>query len=235
MLHHVNGVSICGPYTCPRSKNSCAWSSQHWARRSAQTPLPAGRARLLQDLPHLCTVVKVQPSTACSSIGLNPSRSGSTRHDIYCLKFGKVWNVKKKRYTDYIMYSTFLASSPGSVLFSRSNLLKRKDLCFSCLKLDLIRHRRSLRSSHLSSQVCHDSHRVTLDGVPLLAPSSMVSRSAVAFHLPLQPATSTSLRQIAPPRHSLDRHQCSSNADVSALGCWEVDFIGNHGQNPKLV
>ncbi len=64
---------------------------------------------------------------------------------------------------DYSMYSTFLTVSPGSVLFSRSNLLKRKDLCFSCLRLGLVRHRRSLRSSHLSSQVCHDSHRVTLD------------------------------------------------------------------------
>jgi hypothetical protein len=54
------------------------------------------------------------------------------------------------------MYSTFLTASPGSVLFSRSTLLKRKDLCFSCLRLGLIRHRRSLRSSHLSSQVVHD-------------------------------------------------------------------------------
>jgi hypothetical protein len=60
------------------------------------------------------------------------------------------------------MYSTFLTASPGSVLFSRSNLLKRKDLCFSCLRLGLIRHRRNLRSSHLSSQVFHDLHRVTL-------------------------------------------------------------------------
>ena len=34
--------------------------------------------------------------------------------------------------TDYNMYSTFLTTSSGSVLFSRSNLLKRKDLCFSC-------------------------------------------------------------------------------------------------------
>jgi hypothetical protein len=41
------------------------------------------------------------------------------------------------------MYSTFLTASPGSVLFDRSNLLKRKDLCFSCLRLGLIRHRRS--------------------------------------------------------------------------------------------
>jgi hypothetical protein len=55
------------------------------------------------------------------------------------------------KYADYIMYSTFLTDSPGSVLFSRSNLLKRKDLCFSCRRLGLIRHRRSLRSSHLFS------------------------------------------------------------------------------------
>ncbi len=68
-------------------------------------------------------------------------------------------------FADYSMYSTFLTVSPGSVLFSRSDLLKRKDLCFSCLRLGLIRHRRSLRSSHLSSQVRHDSHRVTLEPV----------------------------------------------------------------------
>jgi hypothetical protein len=79
----------------------------------------------------------------------------------------------------------FLTASPGSVLFSRSNLLKRKDLCFSCLRLGLIRHRRSLRSSsHLSSEVCHDSHRVTLEparphrGVRLMASSL----SASLFH-----------------------------------------------------
>ena len=62
----------------------------------------------------------------------------------------------KVRYADYSMYSTFLTASPGSVLFRRSTLLKRKDLCFSCLRLGLIRHRRSLRSSHLPSQVVHD-------------------------------------------------------------------------------
>jgi hypothetical protein len=49
------------------------------------------------------------------------------------------------------MYSTFLTASPGSVLFSRSTLLKRKDLCFSCLRLGLIRHRRILRFTHLFS------------------------------------------------------------------------------------
>ncbi len=49
------------------------------------------------------------------------------------------------------MYSTFLTSSSGSVLFRRTNPLKRKDLCFSCLRLGLIRHRRSLRSSNLFS------------------------------------------------------------------------------------
>jgi hypothetical protein len=86
--------------------------------------------------------------------------------------------------TDYSMHSTFLTSSPGSVLFSRTNLLKRKDLSFSCLTIGLIRHRRNLRSSHLSSQVCHDSHRVTLEparphrGVRLM----VSSLSASLFH-----------------------------------------------------
>jgi len=92
--------------------------------------------------------------------------------------------VRYLRNADYSMYSTFLTASPGSVLFSRSNLLKRKDLCFSCLRLGLIRHRRSLRSSHLSSQVFHDLHRVTLEparphlGVRLMASSL----SASLFH-----------------------------------------------------
>jgi hypothetical protein len=36
-----------------------------------------------------------------------------------------------KYYEDYSMYSTFLTTSTGSVLFSRSNLPKRKDLYFS--------------------------------------------------------------------------------------------------------
>jgi hypothetical protein len=48
-----------------------------------------------------------------------------------------------RRFADYSMYSTFLTASPGSVLFSRSALLKRKDLCFSCLRLAITRHRRS--------------------------------------------------------------------------------------------
>jgi hypothetical protein len=59
------------------------------------------------------------------------------------------------------MYSTFLTASPESVLFSRSNLLKRKDLCFSCLRLGLIRQRRSLRSSHLFSSGLTRFRRVT--------------------------------------------------------------------------
>jgi hypothetical protein len=55
---------------------------------------------------------------------------------IYChSKF--IWS-KILGYADYNMYSTFLTASPGSVLFGRSNLLKRKDLCFSCLRLGLI-------------------------------------------------------------------------------------------------
>ncbi len=65
------------------------------------------------------------------------------------------------RNADYSMYSTFLTSSSGSVLFSRSNLLKRKDLCFSWLRLGLIRYRRSLRSSHLFSSGLTRFGRVT--------------------------------------------------------------------------
>jgi len=71
------------------------------------------------------------------------------------------WSVKP-RSTDYSMHSTFLTVSTGSVLFSRSNLLKRKDLCFSCLRL---RHRRILRSSHLSSQVLPRFCRVTQERI----------------------------------------------------------------------
>ena len=59
-------------------------------------------------------------------------------------------------YADYSMYSTFLTASPGSVLFSRSTLLKRKDLCFSCLRLGLIRHRRSKKPHTFSQSTRHD-------------------------------------------------------------------------------
>ncbi len=55
----------------------------------------------------------------------------------------QIWARTGRGSADYSMYSTFLTASPGSVLFSRSALLKRKDLCFSCLRLGLIRHRRS--------------------------------------------------------------------------------------------
>ncbi len=58
--------------------------------------------------------------------------------------------------TDYSMYSMFLTTSPGSVLFSRSNLLKRKDLCFPCLTLGLIRHRRSKKPHTFSQSTRHD-------------------------------------------------------------------------------
>ena len=79
--------------------------------------------------------------------------------------------VLSTRYADYSMYSTFLTASPGSVLFSRSNLLKRKDLCFSCLRLGLIRHRRSLRSSHLFSSGSTRFCRVTTREADILVKS----------------------------------------------------------------
>jgi hypothetical protein len=74
---------------------------------------------------------------------------------------GLVW--WRQSNADYSMYSTLLTTSPGSVLFSRSNLLKRKDLCFSYLRVGLIRNRRSLRSSHLSSQVCESNQKAIRD------------------------------------------------------------------------
>jgi hypothetical protein len=43
----------------------------------------------LQDLTLRSTVVTVQLSTACSSIGRGPPRSALTRHGIYCLKSWK--------------------------------------------------------------------------------------------------------------------------------------------------
>jgi hypothetical protein len=81
--------------------------------------------------------------------------------------------------------ATFLTSSPGSVLFSRSNLLKRKDLCFSCLRLGLMRHRRSLRSSHLFSSGLPRFCRVTTRArppAPRCAPYGVVSL-CISIHL----------------------------------------------------
>jgi hypothetical protein len=48
--------------------------------------------------------------------------------------------------------SIFKDEAKTVVLFSRSNLLKRKDLCFSCLRLGLIRHRRSKKPHTFSSK-----------------------------------------------------------------------------------
>jgi hypothetical protein len=70
--------------------------------------------------------------------------------------FGNPRSQLEGRNADYSMYSTFLTASPGSVLFSRSTLLKRKDLCFSCLRLGLIRHRRSKKPHTFSQSTRHD-------------------------------------------------------------------------------
>ena len=61
--------------------------------------------------------------------------------EVRCILF-----LNHLRNAEYSMYSTLLTASPGSFLFSRCTLLKRKDLCFSCLRLGLMRHRSSLRS-----------------------------------------------------------------------------------------
>ena len=103
----------------------------------------------------------VSGSTSCSSSSayvccscVSGSTSCTRRH-VAMLSGNNVYRDAKgilrpeQGNTDYSMYATFLTDLPGSVLFTRSNLLKRKDLSFSCLRLGLIRHRRSLRSSHL--------------------------------------------------------------------------------------
>ena len=91
-------------------------------------------------------------SSVSNSSSTPPSRNAHTalcRRSADCLQLLRGSNKDSTSHTDYSMYSTCLTTSPGSVLFTRSNLLKRKDLCFSCLRLGLISHRRSLRSSHL--------------------------------------------------------------------------------------
>jgi hypothetical protein len=62
-------------------------------------------------------------------------------------------------------------------------------------------------------------------GLPLLTPSVMVPRSAAAVRLPLQPATSTSLRQIAPrPRRAL-RQSRGASAGSGLRLCVKDDLL----------
>ncbi len=148
MLHRDNGVSICGPCTCPHSKGSCAWSSQYWARRSAQTPFPAGRARWIQDLPHSAL------SSQCSLQRLAP-RLVSTRHALAQpamtstdSSFGKASSVKSKRY-------------PGLPLLTPSAMVSRSTTDFllplqpvtsmSLCQIIPLRPRRALRQSRGAS------------------------------------------------------------------------------------
>jgi hypothetical protein len=81
------------------------------------------------------------------------------------------------------MYSTFLTASSGSVFFNRSNLLKRKDLCFSCLRLGLIRNRRSLRSLHLFSSELTRFRRVTTRKADILVNISIGIQTVLNFYL----------------------------------------------------
>jgi hypothetical protein len=86
---HQRGPDMWSLQQPTQQESSCTWSSRRWARWSAQTPSLTGRAQWLQDSPLRSTVDTVQLLTACSSIGRHPSRFGSTRHGIYCLKFWK--------------------------------------------------------------------------------------------------------------------------------------------------
>ena len=98
----------------------------------------------------------VKPSPITDSPHVTTKSSWEGTRDTLCPNRQSVsWQGLLGWHTDHNMYSTFLIVSPGSILFSRSNLLKRKDLCLSWLRVVLIRYRRSLRSSLLFSSVCH--------------------------------------------------------------------------------
>ncbi len=118
------------------------------------------------------------PAYALQSSGTTSRRPNQQLHRQFWSHFGNPRSQFEGRNADYSMYSTFLTSSSGSVLFNRSNLLKRKDLCFSCLRLGLIRHRKSLRSSHLFSSGLTRFRRVTTRArppAPRCAPYGVVS------------------------------------------------------------
>ncbi len=65
----------------------------------------------------------------------------------------------------------------------------------------LIRHRRSLRSSHLSPQVCHDSHRVTLE--KLLFQSLLCQQQVYRDKLEVTLSTQTLVSSSQIPLHLL--------------------------------
>ncbi len=120
--------------------------------------------------------------------------------------FGNPRSQLEGRNTDYIMYSTFLIVYPGSVLFSRSALLKRKDLCFSCLRLGLIRHRRSKKPHYWVER-------------------SVKPNGLLMFWIVFHNKVSDRVKQRAR----------SKTTSVSVLGCREVVFhcdrLGKHCSN----
>jgi hypothetical protein len=99
--------------------------------------------------------------------------------------FGDPRSQLEGRNADFTMYSTFLTVSPGSVLFSRFNLLKREDLCFSCLRLGLVSHRRNSRSSHLCFKCFPWFCRVTLESTrPHLGVRFVTSSLSASLYSP---------------------------------------------------
>jgi len=103
-----------------------------------------------------------------------------SNHGLGLMEVSRFRSPLHRRLCVTVLRSSFLLRPPTYALQSSSSATRstrsacccelvvrpewrfRSDLCFSCLRLGLIRHRRILRSSHLSSQVCHDSHLVTL-------------------------------------------------------------------------
>ena len=89
--------------------------------------------------------------------------------------------ARRQKYSLQHVFNVSITDSSGSVLFSRSKLLKRKDLPFSFLRLGLIRHRYKLKIltlflKYLTRFSCHtlESARLHL-GVRLMTSSLCVS------------------------------------------------------------
>jgi hypothetical protein len=112
------GLDMCGPCGSPHNKSFCTWSSRHWARRSVHFYLRDVISRTAGILILILTKIS-------ASLVVTPEKHRSflfTRLDL----LNRTDPGETVRNTDYSMNSTLLTSSPGSVLFSRSNLLKKK-------------------------------------------------------------------------------------------------------------
>ena len=106
-----------------------------------------------------------------------------------------------------------LTASPGSVLFSRSTLLKRKHLSFSCLRLGLIRHRRNKKPHTFFSKFSprflwryFESARPLKKNHPQPTTKGLTTKTSSPMHCPRgrSPEQSLSTNQLRGPRQGFD-------------------------------